>query len=134
MSFLSNLTWRYATKKFDTTRKISPENLEKILEAIRLAPSSFGLQPYHFYVISNPELLGKIQIAAPDKLQISTASHLIVMYARNDLIQAKEEYFELMSGGNPDIRVKLAGFEQTLMTFMKSSSPEWAKKQVYIVL
>lgn len=41
MSFLSNLNWRYATKKFDTSRKVSDEDLEKILEAIRLTPTSF---------------------------------------------------------------------------------------------
>jgi len=53
MSFLSQLNWRYATKKFDTTQKVSDENLEKIIEAIRMTPTAFGIQPYHFYVISN---------------------------------------------------------------------------------
>lgn len=132
MSFLSNLEWRYATKKFDTSKKVSPENLEKILEAIRMTPTSFGLQAYHFYVVNNPEILEKIQAASYNQPQVGTCSHLIVMCARNDPIQAKDEYFETMSGGNPDIRAKLAGYEQMLMGFMPNSSPEWAKKQVYI--
>lgn len=132
MSFLSNLSWRYATKKFDTARKVSSEDLEKILEAIRLTPTSFGLQVYHFYVISNRELLENIQIAASNQPQVGIASHLIVMCARNDLVQAKEEYFNLISGGDGQVRANLAGFEQIVDGFLPNASPEWAKKQVYI--
>lgn len=132
MSFLSNLNWRYATKKFDTSRKVSPENLDKILEAIRLTPTSYGLQPYHFYVVTNQEIKDKIQAAAGNQPQVGTCSHLIVMCARNDLMQAKDEYFELMSGGNPEVRTKLAGFEQLLDSQIPKTSTEWAKKQVYI--
>lgn len=132
MSFLSHLEWRYATKKFDPTKKISPENLSKILEAIRMTPTSFGLQAYHFYVVSNPELLAKIQLAAYNQPQITTASHLIVMCARTDLMKAKEEYFDAMSGGDSIVRASLSGFEQMISGYIPNSSPEWAKKQVYI--
>lgn len=111
MSFLSNLEWRYATKKFDNSKKVSSESLEKILEAIRMTPTSFGLQAYHFYVVSNPEILEKIQAASYNQPQVGTASHLIIMCARTDLLVAKEEYFNLMSGGNPEVRASLAGFE-----------------------
>ena len=132
MSFLSNLTWRYATKKFDTTKKVSRENLEKILEAIRMTPTSFGLQAYHFYVVENTEILSKIQAASWNQQQVGTASHMIVMCARNDLMQAKDDYFDAMSGGDSAVRANLAGFEQMITGFLPNSSPEWAKKQVYI--
>ena len=115
MSFLSNIEWRYATKKFDISRKVSTEDLSEILEAIRLTPTSFGLQAYHFYVVTNPEILAKIQTASYDQPQIGTASHLIVMCARNDLMQAKDEYFDAMSGGDPVVRSSLAGFEQCFL-------------------
>lgn len=134
MSFLSNLEWRYATKKFDTSRKVSPEDLEKILEAIRMTPTSFGLQAYRFYVVSDPEILEKIQAVSFHQQQVGTASHLIVMCARNDLMQAKDEYFDALSGGNPEARASLAGFEQMLTGYIPSSSPEWAKKQTYIAM
>ena len=111
MSFLSNLSWRYATKQFDTTRKVSDEDLEKILEAIRMTPTSFGLQPYHFYVITNQEIKDKIQAAGWNQPQIGTASHLIVFTARTDFETNKNEFFEQMSGGNPDVRAKLKGYE-----------------------
>ena len=132
MTFLSNLGWRYATKKFDTSRKVSPENLEKILEAIRMTPTSFGLQAYHFYVVTNQEILEKIQAVAWNQPQIGTASHLIVMCARNDLMEVKDEFFDALSGGNPEAREKLAGYENMVTGAIPNSSPEWAKKQVYI--
>ena len=134
MSFLSNLSWRYATKKFDTTRKVSSEDLETILEAIRMTPTSYGLQAYHFYVVSDPEMLARIQAASYNQPQVGTASHLIVMCARTDLLQVKEEYFSLMSGGNYEMRTKLAGFEQIVTGTIQNVSPEWAKKQAYIAL
>lgn len=97
MTFLSNLSWRYATKIFDTTRKVSEADLTKVLEAIRMTPTSFGLQAYHFHIVTNPDILQDIQIASFNQPQIGTCSHLIVMSARNDLMQTKEEYFDLLS-------------------------------------
>lgn len=132
MSFLSNLTWRYATKKFDTSKKVSSENLEQILEAIRMTPTSFGLQAYHFYVVTDSEMLQKLQSASYNQPQIGTCSHLIIMCARKDLLQAKDEYFDALSGGDSEARAKLAGYEQMATGFIPNTSPEWAKKQVYI--
>jgi nitroreductase/dihydropteridine reductase len=136
MSFLTNLEWRYATKLFDTTRKVSDENISKITDAIRLTPTSFGLQPYHFYVVSNQEMKDKIQAIAWNQPQIGTASHLIVFTARTDLMKNKEEYFELMTGWNPEIRNSLKGFEDMLTGFISAKSESdalaWASKQVYI--
>ena len=107
MSFLSNLDWRYATKQFDPTKKVSQEHLDTLLEAIRMTPTSFGLQPYHFYVISNEEIKNKIQAVAWNQPQIGTSSHLIVFTARTDLIENKDEFFELLSSGNPEVRAHL---------------------------
>lgn len=132
MSFLSNLEWRYAAKKFDTTKKVSDADLEKITEAIRLTPTSFGMQPYHFYIVTNQEKKDAIQAAAWNQSQVGTSSHLIVMCARNDLLAVKDEYFDAMSGGNAEVRASLKGFEDMVTGFIPHSSPEWAKKQVYI--
>lgn len=137
MSFLSNLNWRYATKKFDISRKVSPENLDKILEAIRLTPTSYGLQPYHFYVITNQEIKDKIQAVAWNQSQVGTASHLIVFTARTDLVENKEEYFAFMSGGNPEVRASLKGFEDMMNGFIDGKSDPkdvltWTARQTYI--
>lgn len=136
MSFLSNLSWRYATKKFDTNKKVSDADLEQILEAIRMTPSSFGLQPYHFYVVTNQDIKDKIQVAAYNQPQIGTASHLIVFVARTDFDTNNDEYFDLMSGGNPEARAQMKGFEDMLTWFGESKTPvdylAWASKQTYI--
>lgn len=137
MSFLTNLSWRYATKKFDTSKKVSEADLESILEAIRMTPTSFGLQPYHFYVVSNQEIKDKIQAAAWNQPQVGTSSHLIIFTARTDLMQTKEEYFTLMSGGNPEVRASLAGFENMMNGFIEGKSDikdvlVWSAKQTYI--
>ena len=132
MSFLSNLEWRYAAKKFDTTKKVSDEDFNKILEAIRLTPTSFGMQPYHFYIVTNQEKKNAIQAASWHQPQVGSCSHLIVMCARNDLMAVKDEYFDAMSGGKEEIRTSLSGFEQMVTGFLPNASPEWAKKQVYI--
>jgi len=132
MSFLSNLEWRYAAKKFDTTKKVSDEDFNKILEAIRLTPTSFGMQPYHFYVVTNQEKKDAIQAASWHQPQVGSCSHLIVMCARNDLMAVKDEYFDAMSEGKEEVRTSLSGFEQMVTGFLPNASPEWAKKQVYI--
>lgn len=136
MSFLSNLSWRYATKTFDTTRKVSDTDLEKILEAIRLTPTSFGLQPYHFYVVSNQAIQNNIQTVAWNQPQIGTASHVIIFTARTDFSANNNEFFALMSRGNPDVRTKLKGYEDMITGSVWTKSPEeylaWASKQVYI--
>ena len=97
MSFLTNLSWRYATKKFDTSKKVSDADLDTILEAIRMTPTCFGLQPYHFYVVSNQEIKDKMQAVAWNQPQVGTSSAVIVFAARTDLMQTKDEYFTLLS-------------------------------------
>jgi nitroreductase len=136
MSFLSNLNWRYATKSFDTAKKVSDADLDQILEAIRLTPTSFGLQPYHFYVVQNQDIQNQIQAASWNQPQVGTASHLIIFTARTDFAANNNEYFEAMSGGNPDVRAKLKEFEDMLVGSAGGKSPAdyltWASKQVYI--
>lgn len=82
---LKRLLWRYATKKFDAAKNISEHDLRELLEVLRLAPSSFGLQPWKFLVISNAELRKKLREHAWNQAQITDASHLVVLCARTDV-------------------------------------------------
>ena len=137
MSFLSNLNWRYATKKFDSSRKVTDTDLDTLLEAIRLTPTSFGMQPYHFYVVSSQEVKDKIHAAACNQPQICTASHVIVFAARSDLPENKEEFFTLLSGGNPEVRAHLKGYEDMVAGFVASKADPadalaWSARQAYI--
>jgi len=78
---LEKLNWRYATKKMDPSKKVEPEKLEQILEAIRMAPTSSGTQPFEVFVVKNPELRDKIRAVGWDQAQITEASDLLVFAA-----------------------------------------------------
>ena len=80
--YLESLNWRYATKKFDSQKQISEEDFNTLLEAIRLSPSSYGLQPYHIFIINDMDLREKLKAASWGQSQITDASHLIV-FANN---------------------------------------------------
>lgn len=136
-TFLSNLHWRYATKHFDGS-KLSDKQLEAILDAIRLAPSSYGLQPFHVTVVSDTALREQLKKSAWDQAQLTTASHVLVFSARTDLQGRIESHLMNTAGGNPEIRAKLSGFEAALKDFAEGKSEAdiktWAAKQAYIAL
>ena len=75
----SALMWRYATKKFDDGQKLSEEEVDGLLEETRLSASSFGLQPWKFVVVRDPELRQRLREAAWKQSQVTDASHLIVL-------------------------------------------------------
>jgi len=81
MALLDDLKWRYATKKYDTSKKVSQADIDKIVEATRLAPTSSGLQQYRLIVITNQELKEKIVPIAWDQQIIAECSHLLVFAA-----------------------------------------------------
>ena len=84
MSLLDSLKWRYATKKMNGT-KVPTEKLDFILDAIQLAPSSFGLQPYTVLVIEDEATKAKLLPASWNQSQITDSSHLIVFAAWNSV-------------------------------------------------
>ncbi len=85
-SFIVNaMQHRRAVKIFDTTKKISQENIEGILESARLSPSSFGLQPWKIKVIEDDDLKEKIFPIAFNQSQTTTCSHLLVICGLNDI-------------------------------------------------
>jgi nitroreductase / dihydropteridine reductase len=81
MSLIEKLKWRYATKKMDSTKSVPKEKLDRILEAARFSASSFGLQPYELFVISNKDLREKIKVVANNQSQITDCSYLVVFAA-----------------------------------------------------
>ncbi|NIG56227.1 NAD(P)H-dependent oxidoreductase [Chitinophaga sp. Cy-1792] len=81
MSLIEHLNWRYATKSYDPTKKVSEENVTKIVEAARLAPTSSGLQQFRILVITNQELKEKIVPLAWGQEIVADCSHLLVFAA-----------------------------------------------------
>ncbi|WP_297796049.1 NAD(P)H-dependent oxidoreductase [uncultured Eudoraea sp.] len=138
-SYLDNLNWRYATKKFDSEKEISEEDLNTLLEAIRLSPSSYGLQPYHVIVIKNKGLREKLKSASWGQSQITDASHLIV-FANNTSFDADliDRYLTNVSQTR---EIELNNLQQ-YGDFMKSKlidlpnnlKESWTAKQAYLAL
>ena len=81
MTLIEKLQWRYATKKMDSTKIVSSEKVDHILEAVRLSASSSGLQPYEVFVITNKDIRQKIREVANNQSQITDCSHLLVFAA-----------------------------------------------------
>lgn len=91
MSFTENLTWRYATKNFDPNKKVSEADFNTIIEAIRMSPSSRGLQPYHLVVVKSPEMKTKLsEFGNPS--QVTTCDKLLVFCVRTDLGARLDSY------------------------------------------
>ncbi|MBB3842173.1 nitroreductase [Runella defluvii] len=80
MDLIESLQWRYATKKM-SGKQVPQDKIDYILEAIRLSPSSSGLQPYEIIVVTNEELKEKIKPIAFGQSQITDASHLLIFAA-----------------------------------------------------
>lgn len=76
--------WRYAAQKLDPTRRVSQEDLDTIIEAGRLAPSAFGVEPWHFILIQNPELQQKLHDEASQQDKVKDAPHFLVVAKRTD--------------------------------------------------
>lgn len=75
------LNWRYATKKMDATKIVPPGKLDAIIEAVRMAPTSSGTQPFELIVVSNPALRAKIAEAAGGQTPITDGSHVLIFAA-----------------------------------------------------
>jgi nitroreductase len=84
-SLLDALRWRYATKRFDPTRKIAPATWAALEEALVLTASSTGLQPWRFVVVTDPELKKRLVGASHGQAQTADCSHFVVLAVRRDL-------------------------------------------------
>lgn len=138
-SILENRTWRYATKKFDSSKKVSEEDFNLLMESVRLSASSYGLQPYKVLVISNKDIREKLKPVSWGQSQITDASHLIVL--ANQIDFGSELVDDYISNVAETRNISLDGLKQ-YGDFMKSKLIElpaehkaiWTSKQVYIAL
>ena len=138
-TFIENQNWRYATKKFDATKKISKEDLEKIKEAIRLSASSYGLQPYQVFIVENPELRAKLQPVSWGQSQIVDASQLFVFA---NIVDVKENHIDDYMNNMATTRGMKTEDLKGYSDFMKSkiiplpteAKANWTSKQTYLAL
>ena len=135
MSLIEQLNWRYATKRMNGT-KVPQEKVDRILEAIRLAPTSFGLQPIKVIVIENQELKEKIFHEACQQTQIKESSHVLVFAANKNVSQEQvDEYMELIATTRGISVNDLSGFKAMFGGVVAGSAEQnfvWTARQAYI--
>lgn len=138
-NIIEALNWRYATKKFDTSKKLTDAELSTLTESLRLSASSFGLQPWKFITVSNPEIRAKLREAAWDQPQITDASHLIVLAVKKNIDAAAVDAYMESTAKARNVGVEsLKGYGDMIKGSFTGKSPEalreWASRQVYIAL
>jgi nitroreductase len=137
---LDQLQWRYATKQFDPNKKI-PDDVWKVLEqSLVLSPSSFGLQPWKFLVITNPEIRQQLVAHSWGQKQVAEASHLVVFAVKNDIEPSYvDRYVERMAEIQQVSPESLAKFGDVVKGFIDNPPypldiKAWSTRQVYIAL
>lgn len=134
-----DLNWRYATKKFDTDKKLSQVELNALLESIQLTASSYGLQPYEVVVIEDPTTRERLKKVSWDQNQITDSSHVIVFANYKEITQKHiEAYLENIRKTRELKVTDLEGLKDMLSNTILALSPKeqsiWAAKQTYIAL
>jgi nitroreductase len=137
---LDRLNWRYATKQFDPARKISPQDWAALEQALLLSPSSGGLQPWTFVVVTDPEKRKELLPASYGQAQISDASHLVVFTAKKDCGEADVDAHIKRTSEVRGVSVEsLAPFRGMLVGGIVNALDQpgrraWAARQAYIAL
>ncbi len=136
---IEQLEWRYATKKFDESKKVSSNKINTLKEAFNLTATSYGLQPLKLLVISNPETIKNLVPMSYNQGQVGNASHIFVICIENNVDTTFiKNYFNLVEKTRNTSREILSSFEDFLIEdFSKKSKEEinlWASKQAYLAL
>ena len=136
---LTQLKWRYAVKKFDPAAKIPAETWTALEEALVLTPSSYGLQPWKFFVVENVALRQELLPHSWGQKQIVEASHLVVFAVKTNVSAADAERLASWS-----IEVRglpagsLDGYKNMMVGSLARTPPEqidiWMSRQVFIAL
>jgi nitroreductase len=136
---LKSLHWRYAVKQFDPAKKIPAETWAAIEDALVLSPSSYGLQPWKFFVVQDPATRQKLLPHSWGQKQIIDASHLVVLAVKDNLAPADAEKLIAFTSEQRGIPVQaLETYKSMIINSLKNQTPdatrEWSSKQVYIAL
>lgn len=136
---LEDLHRRYATKQFDANKKLEQPQIEALLESLRLAPSSYGLQPWKFVVVQDQAIREKLLSYSYSQPQVVDASHLIVLCVKKDFgVEDIDAYVSDMALKR-DVSVDtLQGYRDIMLQTLQSLSHEkrmtWMRSQVYLAL
>lgn len=136
---LEALNWRYATKQFDPAQKLSTEQLDRLLEALRLSASSFGLQPWKFVVVEDAAVRQELLPHSWNQPQVVDASHVIVLCRLASISDTEIDQFLEDTATTRDVPVEsLEGYRGMMTGFINNFSEEkkaeWMFNQLYLAL
>jgi len=142
---IQDLQWRYTTKRYDRTRKVSSEDLAVLLEALRLSASSINSQPWKFIVLESETAKARMTRAVAEKFQfnlpaVSNSSH-IILFAHNPHYR-REHYAEVIDNAIADGRTKPEDRDGAFGAFIfaelntdeTGDTSAWTRAQTYIAL
>lgn len=139
-TLLEALHWRYATKKFDPDRTIDDPTWKTLEQALVLSPSSFGLQPWRFLVITRPELKARLVAASWGQTQPAECSHFVVFTVRRGLdAQDVDRFLQRTAEVRGQPVESLAGYRKVVVGSLDRARSAgaldvWQTHQVYIAL
>jgi nitroreductase len=139
-TLIEKLNWRYATKKFDSQKKISEAHWTTLAESLRLAPSSYGLQPWQFLVVQSSDLRDQLTPFTWNQTQVKDCSHYIVLTYKKKM---DESYIQNFIAKNAEVRdipaSNLDDYKKLMIeNLVKGPRSEtiswWAQRQCYIAM
>jgi len=139
MNLKEILEWRYSTKKFDETKPLTDEKVNKVLELTNLSASSYGMQPFKIVVIKDQILKKELVDHSYGQTQIGNSSRLIVFALRTDIDEAFVNNYMGHVAEQRNVTVEsLEAYKTMLLNYIKkkdnASIQKWASDQIYIAL
>lgn len=136
---IDKLNWRYAVKGFDSSKRITDEQLEILISAVQLAPSSLGLQPYKVIVVADKIMREKLKSVSYNQGQVTDASELFIFATYNNFtLDHVDEYAENIAKTRGIEKSDIQGFIDSMNASVSSRSQEelknWNAKQAYIAV
>lgn len=139
-TLLNALNWRYAVKKFDANKKIDQKTWQALEESLILTPSSYGLQPWRFQIVTNLELRRKLTPVSWGQKQVEDCSHLVVFTVKEKVDEAYVQSFIDQMGKVRGVdSATFAGYQKMIVSDVVKGARsqvafEWAARQSYIAL
>ncbi|RKR13257.1 nitroreductase [Maribacter vaceletii] len=138
-NIIDSLEWRYAVKKFNTSKSISNENIEKLKHAFNLTATSYGLQPIKMVVVANKEIQKNLVSYSFNQQQVGQASHVFVLCVeKSKMKKAVISYFNKVQDVRGTSDEIIAPYKKMMLTSFENKTEEeifiWSKHQAYIAL
>ena len=135
---IDSFQWRYAVKRFDSSKTIDASTWSAIEKSLVLTPSSFGLQPWKFFVVHSPTIKAKLPAISWNQTQPGDCSHMVVFAARKSVDEAYVDSFLAKAAEKRGATVEaLAGYRNIMLGFLQNTSGRhlaWSSNQAYIAL